>query len=295
MNRKQRMKIKQILHTITVFMIVLMTVTTMVVHAADTSITLTVEQTFTSTSAWSADTFVYRLVPLDHNNPMPPNSDAQGYSFTISGNANKVIGPMQYDQQGAYLYELSQIAEVKNPGYTYDGRKYTIEIHVDESLNVIILVKNELGKKEDAIVFNNTYETGDYWVDPPKPKPTDPIESPEPEEPVEPPAVTDSPDITYPSNPDPNLNINDGRTPGEGYELYDPPDRGDRIDIDDWDTPGEDQDPVDTIPRTGVDGPKTGDESNATLYIILFASGSLLVAGATLFLLIGKKRKRSCD
>ncbi|MCL2060359.1 MAG: sortase B protein-sorting domain-containing protein, partial [Oscillospiraceae bacterium] len=44
--------------------------------------------------------------------------------------------------------------------------------------------------------------------------------------------------------------------------------------------------------RPGTTGPKTGDDSNAALYIVLMAAGGLVVVGATIYLIASNRKRK---
>jgi pilin isopeptide linkage protein len=160
MNRIVKTKVKNILHTVTTFaviLIILIPVTAVTVFAAYNSFRFTVYQTFTTSSASAYSTFTYRLRPLETGNPMPAGSNSDGYTFTLTGNSSIEIGPLNCSQRGVYRYELFQVIGTRNPGYIYDSQIYTIEVHVDMSLNVKIIVLNKNGAKEEYIKFENRY------------------------------------------------------------------------------------------------------------------------------------------
>jgi len=95
-----------------------------------TEVTLTVGQSFESNVPDApSDTFTYRLVSLEANNPMPAGSDAEGYTFTIAGTGEVQIGPIQFTETGIFSYELSVIPSDAR-GYTYDTRVFRIRVQV---------------------------------------------------------------------------------------------------------------------------------------------------------------------
>ena len=274
MNR-QLIKISSALCAIMIFVMISATAAPTVANA-DSSVYLTVRQVFSNSSSSPTATFSYRLAPLDADIPMPSGSTAEGYSFQITGNESAVIGPMSYTREGIYRYELYQAIGTEAQGYIYDRRIYTIKIHVDESLNAYVIVLNANGTKADEIVFTNRYESGGGWTIPPTP--------------IYPPVPPVTP-ITPVTPPDPieetEVEIEDKDPPGsEAIELY----PSYEIEIEDKQPPGEGE-PGEK--RPGIIGPKTGDESNTMLDIILFGAGGLLVIGAAITLIAGKKRDKA--
>jgi len=278
---------------VTVLLVVLMTLTPAAVLAADGSAGFTVEQTYSTSDSTAAATFTYRLKPLDPENPMPLGSTIDGYTFRITGNASVLIGPIYYSKTGMYVYTINQVIAASNQNYSYDRRVYTVEIHVDESLNTFVIVKNESGNKLGAIEFSNSYNAPDI-TDPPDtpdpPKPTDPEKPTEP--PVKPPTDPPGP-IDIPEPPVTNTNngtdIGDGSTPVTGLNPAAPVEQENEVGID-IDIENTDM-PVSGL-RPATDGPKTGDDSNTLFDIILFGAGGLLTVTAIVVLLASRKRNK---
>ena len=129
----------------------------MAAEASDGQLRLTVEQTFTSSSASVDNVFTYRLKGQGAGTPMPSGSTGEGYTFTIAGSHSIEIGPMVYDKASIYRYELYQVIAAELPGYTYDTRVYTLEVYVDAWRNVELVVWNRDGTKAEKIRFENAY------------------------------------------------------------------------------------------------------------------------------------------
>ena len=282
---------------IALFILFAISLTPITVNAAGNTIKLTVKQSYSASSFSAAETFIYRLKPLDPDSPMPTGSTEEGYRFAISGITGVEVGPVTYSNQGIYYYELWQQIETEKANVIYDRSIYSIEVHVDESLNAYVIVKDKIGIKLSEIVFTNSRDTGG-WVDPPTPTPP-PIETPPPSESPPPtnPPVTEPPPVspTPPETVDPTEELNDGRTPSGGATPDTDPDPDEEIIIDDGNPPGSGLEPDDGGDRPGVDSPRTGDDSRTTLDIALFAAGSLLVISALLILVLGKKKARQGD
>jgi len=126
-------------------------------HAADNPLRFMVKQVFTTSSASVDGTFTYRLKALGPDHPMPAGSTAEGHTFTITGNSGAETGPLSYNKQGVYRYELVQVIGIEKPGYTYDKRVYTLEVYVDAALKAELVVRNQDGTKADEIKFENAY------------------------------------------------------------------------------------------------------------------------------------------
>ena len=196
-------KKKRILCALTVLLtiMILIIVAPMNVYAASNNpLRMTVKQTFSTSSASVDDTFRYRLRPLQANNPMPAGSTAAGYTFMIAGNNEVTLGPVNFTKQGLYQYELYQVIETAKINYTYDRQVYTIQVHVDSALNVIVIVLNANGAKAANIEFYNSYT--ENYIPPTTPGPTAPPTTPEPTlPPPTPPPTTPGP--TPPPTPPP--------------------------------------------------------------------------------------------
>ena len=158
MNTKLKKQLKNVFCALMVLTAVLISVMPVYAQTMKTPVSITVEQIFAASSATDEATFAYRLTPYDPGNPMPAGSTDEGYIFTITGNDNKNIGPLEYGRQGIFRYELGKVISRDKPGYTHDARRYTIEVYVDNSLNTAIVVLNEDGTKADAVTFAARYD-----------------------------------------------------------------------------------------------------------------------------------------
>ena len=158
MNRVLEKKYKRIAGVIMLLVLILMSMTPMAASAAGNSVILTVEQTYSASSSQTEETFKYKLEALNQENPMPTSSSLTEYSFTITGSRSAEIGPIKFDREGIYRYLVYQVVDSVKSGYVYDMRVYMIEVYVSESLNAMVVVKNESDVKEDAIGFENRNE-----------------------------------------------------------------------------------------------------------------------------------------
>jgi pilin isopeptide linkage protein len=140
-------------------------------YATPGSLTIELDQVFTTTSVGADATFTYRLVPSDPSSPMPDPSDASGHTFSVSGTTTKQVGPITYTMPGRYRYEISQVVGTPRPGYTYDRRTFTLEVFAKANGEVTLIVKDENDAKVDDIRFENGYELDGtdpaLMVDPP--------------------------------------------------------------------------------------------------------------------------------
>ena len=217
---------------------------------------ITVNQVFTASGG--ADAFTYRLEPRDSGCPMPVGSTAEGYTFTIAGTGSVTLEPAPFSRDGVYRYKLFQVLGAAKPGYTYDKRVYTIEIHVYEELYAIVVVYNEDGTKAATVTFQNFY-SGSGTTDPP---PTDP---PTTELPPTNPPTTELPPIDPPTTELPPI-----------------------------DPPTTELPPTD--PAGGGDGgagmPQTGYDTNKVFFLKLIMSGAGIILCVTICLIASEKRDR---
>ena len=238
-------------------------------NAAAGPLRITVNQVFTASGG--AGVFTYRLKPLGTGNPMPAGSTAEGYTFTIAGTSSVTIEPGTFVLQGVYRYELFQVIGASKPGYTYDKRVYTIEVHVDEEPDVIVIVYNEDRTKAETITFQNSYSGGGTTTPPTNPPPTTPPTNPPPTTPPTNPPPTDPPTTTeIPPTDPPTTEI-----PPTGPPLTELP-------------------PTDGSGGGNGGGsmPKTGYDSNNVFYFILIMSGAVIVLCVTICLIAREKRDR---
>ena len=142
----------------TVLMIALIAVTGTAVHAAANQTKISVTQSFSTTSASAGDVFTYMFRPVDAGAPMPAGSIAGGYAFSIAGNRSVEFGPIAFSREGVFRYEVYQTTVALSPGYSYDWRSYTVEMHVDENLRATVIAYNNRGGKVNGIVFENSYK-----------------------------------------------------------------------------------------------------------------------------------------
>ena len=141
------------------------------VFAADNNFRFSVGQVFTTSSESADNLFTYKLRPLAEGNPMPAGATAGAYTFTVSGTRQAEIELVGFAGKGIYRYELSQVVDTEKPGYTYDRRVYTIEVHMNAEFHAEMIVLNKDGTKASAIAFENSYQASpnnpELMVDPP--------------------------------------------------------------------------------------------------------------------------------
>jgi len=287
---------KKGLYALMAFLIILAAATQITVYAAmNNPLIITVTQVFYTSSPSVNNTFTYRLKPLESGNPMPVESPAKEYTFTITGNSDVQIAPIIYTQQGFYQYKLFQAFGADNKGYTYDKQTYTIEAHVDSELNAIIIVLNENGTKTDNITFYNNYYISP--INPGKPAlPEKPSGTTE--------AATEKPAAKFAEESTDELTEEYERTSGIAAEptepVTKPPYELDGIDLNS--PPNPTASGHNEIPTAGgffsnfrtsqnpKEPPMTGDASNISLFLIV--SACVTAVCATVYLFAGGKRKR---
>jgi len=238
--------------------------------------TLTVRQVFThngSSAAPPNGTFTYRLTPAQPSNPMPAGSNANGYTFTITGADDIDVGPITFTDIGKYAYEIRNITSPQS-GYTYDQKVYALEIWVDNSLNVAVVVYNENGSKAADIEYEHAYTD---TPDPSKPDPSKP--DPSKPNPGNPNPGNPNPGNPNPGNPNPG-NPNPGN-PNPGNPNPGNPNPGNP-------NPGKPDYP-------GKPGPVTGDEARTALYVLLIIIAGVAATGSVTYLLLGKRRGKERD
>ena len=103
------------------------------------------------------ETFSYQLTPESNDNPMPDGNSGGIYIFDITGIDEVEIGPIIFTHAGTYFYEIHLIEEI-HPNCECDTSSYTLEILVDNTLNVITIAYNKNGTKVSEIVFEHGYD-----------------------------------------------------------------------------------------------------------------------------------------
>ncbi len=161
-------------------------------------VSITVTQSFTTTQPLAADSFTYRFSALDPANPMPEGSGADGYEFTLEGNASAEIGPITYEAEGIFEYEITQVVNAPVTGYEYDTQVYTVSVYAyyyEGTLDTQVIVENEANEKVSDITFANAYTVEPPVVTtPPIEVTTPPVQTPEP-------TISIEPSTSPPTNP----------------------------------------------------------------------------------------------
>jgi sortase B len=133
--------------------------------------------------------FSYLLSARSPGAPLPKGASGTSWPFGITGTGEAAVGPIAFTSAGHYVYELRAVTDAR-PGYSYDTRRYTIEVFVDSGLGTVIAAYSEVGIKVPALAFTHGYEP------PPPPPPDDLDDLDDPDRPDGP----DGPD--GPDNPD---------------------------------------------------------------------------------------------
>ena len=240
--------------------------------------------------------FTFRLVAHNTSHPMPLDSANGVKSINITGSGQGSFGGWDYSAAGVYKYNIYEV-DTGVSGYTYDKTVYTITDSVNlESgrLTASRVIKDEYGRTITDIVFSNRYRSGGGGgggggttkppsVITPKPKPPT-IITPIPK-PTGSAGKTITPKPTRTSPPTaPSGSTSPKKTPTPA-----PPGGKDGPPVDNSFPPGNGY--VD-VGKPGGSGPKTGDEANTILYILLFVSGGVLVIGSLILMISGKKKNR---
>lgn len=127
------------------------------------SVSIPVEQHFQTNSQNPKklkQTWTYRLTARE-NAPLPDGSNNGVYTFTLTGNEKKQVGPIIYSHAGLYHYRLALCKGPKNDTkYTVDQKVYDITVSVENSGNGLtakVIVENMCGQKVDTISFEHLY------------------------------------------------------------------------------------------------------------------------------------------
>ena len=244
------------------------------VHAAEAQQAIfSVKQTVVNDNPSQGTTFVYRLVSTTVNAPMPAGSGQEGFVFTITGTGEYEIGPIIFSDPGVFIYELRCI-DNETDRLTVDRRKYNIEVHVMDDMQIYMFVYIYTGIKLPEISFEHI---------------VNPIQTPEPE-PTPTPAPTHTPSPTHTPGPghtpSPTHTPDPGHTPTPTHTPIPthPPGPGHTP------SPTHNPGPGNTgntgKPGNGPNSPQTGDLSNPLLWTALIA-----LAGTALIIVIAVERK----
>ncbi|TDW20627.1 pilin isopeptide linkage protein [Breznakia blatticola] len=136
------------------------------VYAAnkEVSIILPLRQVVTTETTKNVEdfSFDYCLEALSENAPLPDGKDGSTYTFSLTGNMEKNIGVIRYENVGVYKYSLYQIHMDDLKNFTYDTKVYTLTVYIkwdrDGDLIAEIIGDNGSGEKPEKLEFVNTYK-----------------------------------------------------------------------------------------------------------------------------------------
>lgn len=160
------MKIQKKQIFVMLFIMVWITAFSVPVFAAkqtSVSVSISVAQKFQTNEpeGKSEEEFVYQMVPMDVQNPMPEGSQ-NVYTFRLKGTESQKTAPIVFDHAGVYKYQILQSIEKEKAGYTYDKQVYQVEIYVQnqkDGLTADVAVITENGEKTGEVLFENRYES----------------------------------------------------------------------------------------------------------------------------------------
>ncbi|MCL2060154.1 MAG: hypothetical protein FWH01_14070 [Oscillospiraceae bacterium] len=228
-----------------------------------------VVKTVTGSPAWDSE-FKFVLTAHSASNPMPAGASGATKGIWITGPGWARFGTWSYDRPGNYYYTVHEERGGVS-GYSYDTSVYTIVDRVWEEKGYLMLsrvVTDAMNKPVSSFDFLNVYSPLDRILGGGG-------------------AERENPNIPRGNvDEDPYTDLDDGGNPGGGLQINNnepapPPSAGVPVSVN---TP--------TGSRPGTTGPKTGDDSNAALYIILMAAGGLIVLSATIYLLVAVSRRK---
>ena len=267
-----------------------------------------------------ASAFAFLLTAGNPSNPMPAGSANGVKTVYITGSGSADFGAWRYTEEGIYYYTVYEM-NTGIPGYTYDTMAYTIKDFVRAEGDQLVLtrtVTNRANNQVSSFSFINTYTPGGTVTPPPTIPPTIPPTVPPTIPPTAPPPEITPPTVPPEITPEqppapPEVTIEEeappaGPAPNFPGNILVPGDGGSYIELDEDGAPvgkweyDEENDiwifeefPVPSAPYEPGKGPKTGDESNATMYIALIFTAGLMAAGSFAYLLASRRREKERD
>lgn len=160
--RQRKLSFPALLLLICCFAVLFEAIFSQPAFAASEAASLTVEQTFKSSTASASGKFNYQLKPIDAGSPMPAGSNGKVYEFSLTGNGAKKTIELSFTTVGTYNYEIKQLIPTGSAnGYVYDKQVYIATVYVKNAvsggLTTELVVGKSGGEKIDKIVFSNTY------------------------------------------------------------------------------------------------------------------------------------------
>jgi len=149
-------------------------------YATSTTFSIPVEQIFGVTPAdvEREGTFSYEMRRLDSASPLPAGYTGDVFSFTLTGNDTRNLGPLTFARAGEFAYEIRAVGTA-GERYLFDDTIYTVIIGVTNvpggGLRAEIRViytrtpTDPVNAKveSDRIVFEKGYEGEILEIDPP--------------------------------------------------------------------------------------------------------------------------------
>lgn len=108
----------------------------------------------------STDRFVFELVSMDENNPMPMGSENGKKQITVTNSGIFSFGTIEYMLPGNYEYKVHQIPG-DNIQYKYDDSQYKVIITVVNSKDMsnleahMVITKDNMEEKYENLYFEN--------------------------------------------------------------------------------------------------------------------------------------------
>ena len=251
--------------------------------------------------------FTFTLTPEHPSYPMPADSVGGVKTLQIVGSGSKDFGTWSYTEEGTYRYTVREV-NTSIPGYTYDTEVYTITDNVnlvDSFLVVTRTVTNSLGAVTTAYPFTNRYApTGNQTVTIAGSKTwengsLDPRQHPK--------SITVVLNANGVKVTQKQISASDNWSWSFTMDRFDA--QGNEIvySIDELNVPTNYTktingynitntyiEPRPTTP-TSPAGPKTGDDSKAALFGLLFNAAGIVAVLCIWFLIAGKRRKRDTE
>ena len=173
MNRKQKRKLIKIVSVICLSLFLMATGTISPICTANdtsTSVRLPLKQTFETATHKQ---FIYELVPIAKDNPMPANSKNGIYMTHLIGNQETQTEEIVYKEVGVYEYTIRPAEFNDTAGYEYNDKNvYHITVYVQKTMDgqlvPLVIAKNAENLKVDTLCFDYTTTKSDATDDPVK-------------------------------------------------------------------------------------------------------------------------------
>jgi pilin isopeptide linkage protein len=293
--------------------------------ADNVKVTLTAELKLEGDETADKEEFSFVLVPDDEAYPMPENA-----TMKIKGAGEIQFDEITYAKRGKYTYTLYQ-EEGTNQQYTYDKTKYEIKVTVDRSYSMYYAFYSchkvedqdvpQSTAKVDEMLFVNEYEAPDVPSTPtepttpsePSPEPSEepspePSEEPSPEPSEEPspePSEEPSPEPSEEPSPEPSEEPSPEPSEEPSPEPSEEPSPEPSEVVEPSPEPSEEVSPspsavTETTPKpssgtgssvTPGTTPKTGDETDNSLWITMICVAAAGLVAGMCYLLVPRKRR----